>query len=166
MCNPGTFFAALSTVATAAGTFMQMRGEQRSAGYDAQWYEIQRRQQEDAAKAEELRMMAELNDRKEQALRDLKSNKASLAGTNIDLGSPSFGAFLASNRETERRDLSNIKLMGTERQTAALLGAQQSSLAAQSVRARAKSSRTASLLGGVADATGTLSQVDWDSITS
>ena len=51
--------------------------------------------------------------------------------------------------------------MGTERQTAALLGAQQSSLAAKSVQARARSARTASLLGGVADATGTLAQVDW-----
>ena len=51
--------------------------------------------------------------------------------------------------------------MGLQDQYALQMGARQSGLAAQSVRQKAKSSRVATLLGGVADTAGTLGSIDW-----
>ena len=161
MCEPTTFMIAISTVATLAGTAYTMMQKQQTADYDAQMYEMQREQQREMAKNRELQMQEEINERKRIALREAKSNKATLAGTNIDLGSPSFGAFLQSNREAEKRDISNLRLMGLQDQYALQMGARQSGLAAKSVREKAKSSRMATLLGGVADTAGTLGSIDW-----
>lgn len=162
MCEGLTvYFAAASALATVAGTAYTMMQKQQTADYDAQMYEMQREQQREMAKNRELQMQEEINERKRIALREAKSNKATLAGTNIDLGSPSFGAFLQSNREAEKRDISNLRLMGLQDQYALQMGARQSGLAAKSVREKAKSSRMATLLGGVADTAGTLGSIDW-----
>lgn len=160
MCD-AVYFAAAGALASAAGTVHQMMTQPKIAEYDAQMYEMQQEQQRQMAKNRELQMQEEINERKRIALREAKSNKATLAGTNIDLGSPSFGAFLQSNREAEKRDVSNLKLMGLQDQYSLQMGARQSGLAAKSVREKAKSSRVATLLGGVADTAGTLGSIDW-----
>lgn len=168
MCPPAAAVPYISLAFTViSGGFQiysmmqQMNADDTANSYEQQMLEERRRQQEEEAKARELQMQKDLNDRKREALKLHKSNRASLAASGAEIGSPSFSNFLLANREAEGRDQSNITLMGREAQAQALMDARQTGIAKDASLAAYKSRRKASIYSGVAGLVGMGANVNW-----
>lgn len=128
----------------------QMEMEQRMAQEKKRQYEAQ-------AQAEMLAAQQKANDIKEQAQKLRKRNIAAFGASGVEINSPSYGAFLASNREATKRDLRNARMMGIERANNAMLGARQAVMEGQAaqISGQAKlSARKTALWSSAGDAVG------------
>ena len=94
-------------------------------------YEMQRRQEEENAKQAMLAAQQKINDRKRDYLRNMKSNKVALEQGNIDLDSPSFGAFFKASKKTVKQDIRRLQVNGLADVVSSQRAAQQTSMAAQ-----------------------------------
>ena len=114
-------------------------------------------QYEALARAEMLAAQQKANDIKEQAQKLRKRNIAAFGASGVEINSPSYGAFLASNREATKKDLRNARMMGIERANNAMLGARQAVMEGQAaqISGQAKlSARRTALWSSAGDAVG------------
>lgn len=172
MCPPAAAIPYISLAFTVvSGGFQvlsmmqQMNADDTANTYEQQMLEERRRQQEEEAKARELQMQKDLNERKREALKLYKSNRASLAASGAEIGSSSFTNFLTANREAESRDQSNITLMGRESQAMALMDARQTGIAKDASLSAYKSRKRASMYSGVAGLVGMGANVNWEAFS-
>ena len=122
-------------------------------------YEMQRRQEEENAKQAMLAMQQKINDRKRDYLRNMKSNKVALAAGNVDLDSPSFGAFFKASKKTVKQDIRRLQVNGLADVVSSQRAAQQTSMAAQASAQGFKARQTAArygMYGNLASAGGDL----------
>jgi hypothetical protein len=133
----------LSTGMQVYGMQQQKKALKQQRDFEQQKYALQQKQFKSQQEGAELEMRQKITERKRIAAREREQNRSALSGTNIDLDSPSFGAFFASNVDAKKRDVRNIRLMGTEKQLNAMYGVQQASIASAASDANYKSSRSA-----------------------
>ena len=170
MCDPGTAITVALAVGSTASSLYQAQQQKKAMAYQQQMEQqklaIQQRQQHQIAEGEALAMRQRITERKRLAAEEYEQNRSTFSGTDIDLDSPSYGAFFAANRKAKKRDIRNIRLMGTERQLNALYGVQQTRIAQDASRQAYKSSRSAVTTNSVANAFGSFASADinWNKI--
>ena len=148
MCNAvGAVFSAISTAFSVVGYFQQQRNLRQQQNYEQMAYEMQRRQEEENAKQAMLAMQQKINDRKRDYLRNMKSNKVALAAGNVDLDSPSFGAFFKASKKTAKQDIRRLQVNGHADVVSSQRAAQQTRMAAQASAQGFKARQTAARYG-------------------
>ena len=170
MCDPATAVAISLAVGSTATSLYGAQQQKKAMAYQQQMEQqklaLQQRQQEQVAEGEALAMRQRITERKRVAAEEYEQNRSTFSGTEIELDSPSYGAFFASNKKAKQRDIRNIRLMGTERQLNALYGVQQTKIAQDASRQAYKSSRSAVTTNSVANAFGTFASADinWNKV--
>ena len=170
MCDAGSAVAIALAVGSTATSLYGAQQQKKAMAYQQQMEQqklsLQQKQQEQVAEGEALAMRQRITERKRIAAEEYEQNRSTFSGTDIDLGSQSFGAFFDSNKDAKKRDIKNIRMMGTERQLNALYGIQQTQIAKDASRAQYKSSRSAVTTNSVANAFGTFASADikWDKV--
>ena len=164
MCDVAIALTVASIGTSLFGMRQQQQAMKRQQALEQQRLALQQKQFQQQAEGEALAMQQKITQRKRIAAEEYASNYNTLAGTNIDINSPSFGAFFKSNVEAKKRDIRNLKLQGTERQLNALYGAQQTQIASDASASAYKSSRQALVTDALGTSFGTLASLDFDAL--
>tara|TARA_E500000178_G_scaffold331637_1_gene364699 strand:+ start:376 stop:882 length:507 start_codon:yes stop_codon:yes gene_type:complete len=155
MCSIGAVFSVASMGVGVFGQMQQMRAMKQQQAAQQAMYEAQRRQQEEQAKAAMLATQQKIQDRKREAARLSKSNRASLAATGANIDSPSFGAFFESEKKATGRDVRRLSINGLTDAVFYQNQARQTGLAASASKAGFKGQMTAMRYGMLGDALST-----------
>lgn len=144
--STGTLLGAVSVVGQGLGTLMSLQAQKQSLAYEQMQSRMLEQQYKDQASAIELETIQSILDRKDRYLTQLSENRALMAGSGIDIDSPSYRAFFKANEKAYKKDVGNIKLMGSEERLNALREAQQAQLSGKAAQANYRTS-VASTLG-------------------
>jgi len=144
--STSTLLGTVSMVGQGLGTLMSLQSERQSLAYQQMQSRMLEQQYKDQANAIELQTIQSILDRKDRYLTQLSENRALMAGSGIDIDSPSYRAFFKANEKTYKKDVGNIKLMGSEERLNALREAQQAQLSGKAAQANYRTS-VASTLG-------------------
>tara|TARA_R100001015_G_C4558977_1_gene119219 strand:+ start:201 stop:698 length:498 start_codon:yes stop_codon:yes gene_type:complete len=113
------------------GTLLSLRSQQQALAYQQMQARMQEQQFRDQANALEIQTLQEASQRRDRYTTALAENRALMAGSGIDLDSPSYRAFFKANKETYKKDIYNIQRMGSEQRYNVLTNAQQARLTGQ-----------------------------------
>ena len=115
MCDPGTAITVALAVGSTASSLYRAQQEKKAMAYQQQMEQqklaIQQRQQQQIAEGEALAMRQRITERKRLAAEEYEQNRSTFSGTDIDLDSPSYGAFFAANKKAKKRDIRNLSLI-------------------------------------------------------
>jgi len=117
-----------------AGTMMSMQSQKQSLQYQQMQYAMQERQYKAEADAYALEIKDKELTRKQKFNQELSENRALMAQSGITLDSPSYRAFLKSNRDVMKRDIQSLRTMGLEGRLNALYNAQQAKLSSSAAK--------------------------------
>ena len=126
-----TLLGIVSVAGQGIGTLLSLRSQRQALAYQQMQARMQEQQLKNQADAIELQTLQEASQRRDRYTASLAENRALMAGTNIDLDSPSYRAFFKANEATYKKDIFNIKRMGSEQRYNILTNAQQARLSGQ-----------------------------------
>jgi hypothetical protein len=132
--STSTLLGAVSVAGQGLGTLMSLQAQKQALAYDQMQSRMLEQQYKDQATAIELQTIQSVLDRKNKYLTQLSENRALMAGSGIDIDSPSYRAFFKANEKIYKQDVGAIKLMGTEERLSALREAQQAQLSGKAAQ--------------------------------
>lgn len=157
--STSSLLGVVSMVGQGVGTLMSVRAQQEANYYQQLNAQTQQQQIKDQMEAREVELLSKINERRQDYLRDLSQNRALMAGSGIDLSSPSYRALLKANKKTYNKDVNVLKLTTAEQQLNSARDIQQSKLSAQASKSLTKTQIAGTIGRGLLTAYDTASEM-------